>query len=189
MKESEVEKKLALVIANLGGKKSKINDWITIAETCKELADHFGSAQKVANELGRHYGTVREILKLAELPDEVKELIRERKILYDVGQRIARIRSREDQIKVANAVVGLNSHDARALIQYTKGNPNASLNDFRERIISSKGKVEKIDVLIIPLKSESYKLLKKISDKNKSSPQKFVIGLIDQAIKNSGDSL
>ena len=46
--------------------------------------------RKVAEKLGVSYELIRSILKLSTLPEEVKGLMKDGKILYDVGQRISR---------------------------------------------------------------------------------------------------
>jgi hypothetical protein len=184
MKEFDEEKILANLFLNLKGPKKKRDNWIEIANNCKQLVDYYGSMSETAKKLGVNYEIVRSVLKLLTLPEEVKSLVRSNKILFDVGQRIARINDRETQIEVAKAVVGLTSHDARELIQYAKNNPNADLEDFKRRVITSKNRKEKLHLTIIPLKEETYSFLKKIGAKEQLSPEKLIQNVINQWIKN-----
>lgn len=183
MKRINEEKTLAILYSDLGGRKKKIHDWIYIAEKCKELTDYYGSYKEVAKKVGCTPELIRSILKLLELPNKVKKLIKERKILYDVGQRIARIKDTKLQTKVGEAVVDLNAHDARALIQYAKRFPNASLKDYKRRLMSSQKKIEKINVVIVPFKEETFKILKQFSEKNKTSPEKLILKIVNRWIK------
>lgn len=185
MKEINEEKILASLYLNLKGSKKKKDNWIEIADNCKQLVDYYGSAMKVAEKLGVHYEIIRSILKLLTLPEEVRQLIRVNKILFDVGQRIARIKDAKTQIKVAKAVVGLSNHDAREVVQYAKKYPDASLEDFRRRVIDSKNKVEKINLAIVPIKEETYKLLKKFGQRYKLSPEKLILKIVNQWIEQS----
>jgi len=184
MKKINEEKILANLYLNLKGKKKKKDNWIEIAYNCKQLTDHYGSAKEVAEKLGVHYEIIRSILKLLTLPEEVKQLIRSNEILFDVGQRIARMKNEETQIKVARVVVGLSNHDAREVIQYAKKYPNASLEDFKKRVIDSKNKIEKINLAIIPFKEETYNLLKEIGEMDKLSPEKLILKIVNQWLEN-----
>jgi len=184
MQELNEEKKLAILYTNLKGRKKKIHDWIYIAEICKELKDDYGSIKKVSENSGVSYEEIRSILKLLELSKEVQQLIKEGKILQDAAQRITRIDGEKNQIKVANAIIGLNAHDQREIIQYAKRYPEASLEEYRKRLIDSKGELEKIHVMIIPLREETYYKLKKLSNDRKTSPEKLIIGMVNQQIKS-----
>jgi len=188
MKEINEEEILANLYLNLKGPKKKKDNWITIAHNCKQLTDYYGSAKKVAEKMGVHYEIIRSILKLLTLPQEVQQLIKNDEILFDVGQRIARINDKETQIKVAKAVVGLSNHDAREVIQYAIKYPEAPIEDFKKRVIDSKNKIEKINLVIIPLKVETYELLKKIGEKDKLSPEKLLLKIVNQWIENHNDN-
>lgn len=183
MKDFNEDKILAKLYLNLKGPKKKKDNWIEIARMCKLLTDHYGSVKEVANKLGVHYEIIRSILKLLTLPEEVKELIENNLILFDVGQRIARIKDKETQTKVAKAVVGLSNYDAREVIQYAKKFPQASIKDFKKRILNSKNKSEKINLAIIPLKEEIYTLLKEYSQKENISPEKLILRIVNQWIE------
>jgi hypothetical protein len=152
MKEIDEEQILARLYLNLKGSKKKQDDWIKIAQECKRLTDFYGSIRKTADRLSVSYELIRSILKLLTLPDEVKNLIKENQILFDAGQRISRIREKERQIEAARAIAGLPAHSAREILQYAKKHPQAPLKDFRKRVISGGDKVERIHVVIIPLK-------------------------------------
>jgi hypothetical protein len=186
MKEIDEEEVLAKLYLNLKGSKKKSDDWITIARNCKKLTDYYGSAKKVADKLGVHYEIIRSILKLLTLPKEVQQLVRNNLILYDVGQRIARINGAETQIRVARAIVGLSNHDAREVIQYAIKYPDDSLEEFRVRVISSKNKTKNISLLIVPLEAETYELLRKLSEEEKLSPEKLILKIVNDWIKEHG---
>ena len=183
MKEFDEEKILASLFLNLKGPKKKRDNWIEIANNCKQLVDYYGSMREVAEKLGVNYEIIRSILKLLTLPEEVKSLVKNNEILFDVGQRIARINDRETQTKVAKAVVGLPSHDAREVIQYAKKNPDADLEDFKRRVIKSKNRMEKVHLTIIPLKEETYSFLKNIGAKDGLSPEKLIQRVVNQWIE------
>jgi hypothetical protein len=184
MNEINEEEILATLYLNLKGPKKKRNNWIEIAYKCKQLADYYGSAKKVAEKLGVHYEIIRSAIKLLTLPEEIRQLIERNEILFDVGQRIARIKNKEVQIKVARAVIGMSNHDAREVIQYAKKYPDAPLDDFKNRVMHSKDKVEKVNLVIVPMKEEMFELLKEIGKKDKLSPEKVILNIVSQWMKN-----
>lgn len=183
MKTMDEDELLASLYLNLKGSKKKRENWIEIAHQCKQLRVHYGSAHITAEKLGVSDELVRAILTLLTLPEEVQQRIKNNQILFDAGQRIARIKNKETQIKVAEAIIGLKSHDQRQVIQYAKGYPHASLDDFIERLVDSKDKIEKLILLILPLQEDTYAILKIMGAKEKSSPEKLILRLIDQWIE------
>ena len=183
MKNFDEEKILANLYLNLKGSKKKRDNWIEIARNCRQLTDYYGSAQIVAEKLGVSYEIVRSVLTLLTLPEEVQEIIARNQILFDVGQRLSRIKNKETQIKVAKIIIGLSSHDARQVIQYTKKYPDASIDDFKRRLIGSKDKIEKINLIVVPFREENFAILKKISEKQKTSPEKLIREIVDQWIE------
>ncbi len=185
MNEIDEEKMLARLYLNLKGAKKKQDNWFDIAQDCKQLRDYYGSAKKVADKIGVSYELIRALLKLTALPDEVKELIKDDKILFDVAQRIARINGNERRVEVARAVVGLSAHDARDLIQYAKKYPKEPLDNFKKRVTEGKDRIEKVNLAIIPLKEEIYSYLKAEGQKNNVSPEKLILLILDEWIKTS----
>jgi hypothetical protein len=183
MNEMDEEKILARLYVNLKGAKKKQDNWIDIAEDCKRLNDYYGSAKKVAEKIGVSYELIRALLKIPTLPEEVKGLIKEDKILFDVGQRIARIKGRERQVEVAKLIAELPSHDARDIVQYAKKYPDEPLDGFRKRVLEGKDKVEKVHLAIIPLRADIYSLLKIESEKRNVSPEKFILSILDDWMK------
>jgi len=185
MNEIDEEKILARLYLNLKGAKKKQDNWVDIAQDCKQLKDYYGSAEKVAEKIDVSYELIRALLKLPTLPEEVKELIKDEKILFDVAQRIARINGKARQVEAAKAVVGLSAHDARDIIQYAKKYPTESLDDFKKRVTEGKNRIEKVHLAIIPLKEKIYSLLKTEGQKRKISPEKLILLIIDEWIKTS----
>lgn len=184
MKETDEDRALANLYLNLKGPKKKRSNWIKIAQDCKQLTDQYGSAKEVAEKLGVDYEIVRSLLKLLTLPEEVKRLIENNEILFDVGQRITRIDGEENQIRVAKAVIGLTNHEAREVIQYARKFPNAPLDDFRKRVIKNKNRVENIHLAIIPLGEDTYKQLKTIGEKENVTLERLILKIVKQWIEN-----
>ena len=172
------EKLLAILFINLKGAKNKSSNWIEIAETAQKLSDHYGSPRKLADKIGVSYELMRTILRLLRLPQEVQQLIRDGKILYDAAQRIERISDPRRQLEIARASVGLTSHQTRDLIQYGKKYPDSDIMEYRSRILGSIGQKERINVIVLPLRQELYALLKKYSKERAISIERLALQVV-----------
>lgn len=185
MTEFNEDEILATLYLNLKGSKKKRDNWMVIARNCKQLTDYYGSASQLAEKIGVSYEVIRAALVLLTLPEEVQNYIENNQILYDAGQRLARIKNKETQIKVAESIIGLSSHDARQIIQFAKKYPDESIDDFKRRVVESKDKIEKINLIIIPFREDKFEILKKISKNEKISPEILIVKIIDQWINDT----
>lgn len=185
-KKINEDKILAILYSNFSGKGKQIHDWIYIAEKLKELKDFYKSEKKVAENLSISHEMVRSTIKLLDLPKEVRQLVRQAKISQDLGWRLLGIKNKKDQIKVARAITSLSAHDARDMIRYAKNNPDKSIEKQIERLKKSKKKIQKINLVVIYLEEENYRILKEISKKNGVQPQKMISKIIKNWIKKRG---
>jgi len=163
---------------NLKGRKKKTVDWITIAKNCQKLEKKYKSPKILAEKLGVSYQLIRSILSVLELPSEVKQLIKEGKILFDAAQRINTIDDKKKQIEVAKMISGLPSHKQREIILYAKRFGGLDLSKFKNQL-TKKRKTEKIHVAIIPLKDKIHTKLQKISRKNKTTIQRSILNILE----------
>jgi len=178
--EFNEEELLASLYLNLKGPKKKHGNWMDIAEDCKKLKEYYGSAKKVADRIGVSYELIRALLTLLTLPEEVQTLIRDDKILFDVGQRIARIKGKERQIEVAKTIARLPAHDARDILQYAKKYPEAQLGDFKTRVTQGKDSIEKVHIALVPLREDIYETLKMEGQQKKLSVEKTILLILKQ---------
>lgn len=186
MKNADEERLLADLYTQLGGSKTKRDDWITIAKKCEQLSKEYGSPKKVAEKLQRSYQLIRSILSLLRLPEEVQQLIKNRKIGYDAAQRLSTMRTPAKQIEVARTIAELPSHKAREIIYYAKVNPHRGLGNYRERITAPKKKPEKIYVTVIPLTKDTYKKLNDAGKKKGISLEKLILSIVGDWMERRG---
>ncbi len=178
-KINDTDEALAILFANLkGAKRNKPHDWIKVAESYEILKKYYPSDKEIAEKVGVSHEIIRSISKLLELTEENKKLLRERKILLDTGEALSGIKNSQLQNEVGESVIGLSAHDARDLIQYVKQYPNEPFEEFKQRILTSKNRIEKLHLTVVPLKEEPYQLLRKIAKKQKKS----IEGLISEII-------
>lgn len=170
---------LANLFLNLKGGKKKTDDWITIAKNCQKLEKIYKSQKTVAEKLGVSYQLIRSIISLLELPNEIKNNIQNRKILFDAAQRLNTIEDKKIQINVAKIISGLPSHKQREIILYAKRFKGKGLEKFKKNILK-KQETEKVHVAIIPLKKDIHTKLQKESKKKKSTIQQIILQIIDE---------
>ncbi len=177
-KKIEEEKLISILYANFQGKKRKINDWMFLAENIKKLSDFYGSHKKLAQNLGISNELIRETLKLLELPKYVQELVKNNKIKHEVAWRISSIKGNENQVRVAKAIIGLNTHEARDVARIFRNNPNMNIEDYVEKLKKSKSTIEDINLVILPMKKTDYVKIKKFAEREGMTPERLMINYI-----------
>jgi len=183
MDTKKEEELLALLFVNLKSRKKKTGKLLLkMAQACKLLSEHYGSSKSLAEKQSVSVETIRGFARVAELPEEVKNLIKEEKINFDVAQRLCRLEGKDLQIKVAKIVEGMNADDAREIIQYAKKFPDESLDEIKKRLSASKRRAEKYNLIILPLPEDLFKLLNSFAKKKDISTEKFIIETLRERV-------
>lgn len=139
-------------------KRREIN-LLEVAEEMKSLYDTQKSLEEVAKFVKLSSEMVREFLKVTELDEKVKELIRNNLIKgVDIAYRISRL-SKKNQILLAKQVVdkNLSSDDVRAIIKYSIDNPRMSIERATNRVIRSK--TQKVYVAYLGIEKDTFEKL------------------------------
>lgn len=173
---------LANLFLNLKGNKEKREDWISIANTCQQIVNKSKTRKEAAKKLGVSPELIRSIISLLKLPDDVQQLVKEKKILFDAAQRINTLDDEERQIEVAKTIAGLNSHEQREIIQYAKKFPKSKLSNFKKRVTKPR-ETQKIRLAIVPLKDNTFSILQKERIRKRISMEKVILSIIDEWIK------
>ena len=175
MKEKiEEEKLISVLYANFSGKSRKINNWIYLAKITKKLTEFYGSYSKLAEKLSVSPELIRETLKLLDLPEKIQEIVKTGKLKHEVAWRIASIKGKGNQEKVADVVLGLNTHDAREVVRKFRNNPKLNLKEYIVNINKSKRKMEKINLMILPIDEINFLHIKKQAIRRNLSPERFI---------------
>ena len=182
-RDSRENNALATVYLNLRGGKKKKSNWIEIATAVKWAVRRYGGVGAAAEKLGYSYELVRTIPTLLTLPKEVREQVRNGKILYDAAQRLARLKDPDQQRKTAQAIIGMTSHDARQVIQFAKRFPDRDPQDFRRQVESSKATTKEVHVVILPLREELFLKLRRQAQEENVSVEKFILGRLGDFVR------
>jgi hypothetical protein len=140
MRQLDENTALSILFGNTKRKKRQVN-LIKIAKSCKYLVDLYGSKAAVAARLGIHSEMIRQFISLLTLPEEVKNLITDRKIdRLDVAYRIAMLKNQDQQIAVAKHAANLpSSKDIRDILRIVnKG--GVSVEESTRRVLEAKPK-------------------------------------------------
>ena len=179
---------LARIYLNLKGAKKKRDEWITIARLVEELVARKESLPVAAKTMDVSVELTKSILSLLTLPDEIMRSIASGEIGFDVGQRLARVRSRQRQKRIAAAIKGLSSHDARQVILFSKQNPLSEPHAFALRVSQSKQQREKVHLVVLPIRDGLYRGLDELARKRKIPVSQLLLSVVRDAVATQGGS-
>ncbi len=161
------ETALSLLFGNTKRKK-RSTDLVTLAEACAYLVRLRGSQRAVAESLGLSTEMIREFLMALKLPDEVREMIRQRKIdRLDVVRELASLKSQAAQVEAARVAALCSSKDLRDIKRLIKLG-GTSVEEARALVLGSKPKG--FHIFLLDLDDELYSALLESSEKMGMKP-------------------
>jgi len=160
------------------------NDTIQV---CDELynstsGEQFERIEKIAKTLGISPSTVSKYLSYRLVPDEVRELVNERKLGANVAYRITSAfwPNTEKIIKIAQYMTRMTKSEWERALDIGKRKPEASV----EEIIEGAKKPQIVYQLVIPLDAETRDLLANIAKERKIDTVTLVKNLIDDFLES-----
>jgi hypothetical protein len=163
---------LAIVFSNTKRKRRSV-DLITVAECLEFLVHLYGSQNAVAEKIGISSEMIRQFRKILTLPDDVKKMIKARKIdKLDVAYRISLIDDSEKQKTAAQIIGNLQTHDVRDIVRFMKTHPETSITNSKKVILESKPK--DIHIFVIDLDEDSYQAIIKEAAQSGIKPADLV---------------
>lgn len=147
---------LACVFSNTHRKKRSI-DLVTLAENVAFLKELYKTIDSVSKKTDLSKEMLRELLLPLELPDEIKRLVRERKI-DRIGHivEISKIKDREKQLEFSLSLAGFSTDDIRDIRRISKVS-HVDIKTASNTISSLKSKG--IHVIIFDADDKLYKFL------------------------------
>lgn len=119
-------------------KRNKKNS-VKYAETCEELVELVGEYDEVIRMLSKKTGikesTVRDLCKVARMPDEIKELIMKGELPLTTAFMIP-VAGDETQIDIARAISGLPQEFAKKVAKYIKTHPDEPPREARSKALA-----------------------------------------------------
>jgi len=192
--EFDENEALAILLTNLGKTKRNKN-LLTIAECCVRLKERYGSWGKLAkriviNNKRAHIDeeTLREYGTIVGLPDEIKRLIKDGKLTsMDKAFRTSCLKEREDQIKLAKAIIrrNLTTSDVRAIVEYKTKNPDIALEQAIARVLDSKTRVVTHHIVIMELQTKTLEALREEARNVKKTLEELVFIILSERWKKN----
>lgn len=187
MPEFDENKALAILLTDLG-KKKRTENLLKIAEYCVYLRDRYGTWSELAKRVNisderAHISAemLREFGAILELPDEVKQMIKDNLIIsVDIAYRISLLEQKSDKISLASTVVDkkLPASDVRAIVEYKMKNPNVTIDQATQRVLESKSKVVMHHIVIMELSETTLAALRKEAEKSRQSPENLTFAIL-----------
>jgi len=148
-----------------------------------ELLSKLGSVNKVADHLGVNPQTVRNWLGFAGVPEEIKKMVKEKKLGATTAVRITRgIEDEEMAVEIAKKIKEVPSSTRREMIIDTaRQNPQKSVKEVMK--IASKKKYTKFTINLTPIVSFA---LKKACDDLKSAPEDITVEALEEWLRKRG---
>lgn len=169
-------------------KKWRIMNPIEIAENLKILCDHFPRAE-VAKRLGiDERGTLWSYLRLVDLPEEVKQLVREGRIGRDAAYRLTIRLNKQEQGAVANAILkyGLKSDELKGIVQaLKKRNPSMSIEDTISLTLKARQQVTEEHVIVTKIEDDTFAALCRKSNETGILVQELVKKALTEVLPES----
>lgn len=149
---------LARIAKGTKRKKREIN-LLDVSKAIKSEYQKTGSLSKVAASVKLSPEMVRQFLKVCELEEDVRELVRSGSITsVDICYRLSKLPGKE-QVALARQTVekGLSSGDVRAIVRYKTANPKVPVEKAVRKTLQSKDKA--VYVAYLPISEETFKQL------------------------------
>jgi hypothetical protein len=186
------ERKAARIILSIGShRKERVLDPIAVAEELQELCKNI-PRREVARRLKIADRTLRIYLKLLDLPEPVKELIRSRKIGQDFAYRLALLDNPKEQEALGKAILenDLTNKEVRGIVQtLRRRNPDMSIDECIQLAIKYRPRIEEQFLIITKIEPETLQRLEARSRTENIAPaellRRIVLELIPQGTLSS----
>jgi transcriptional regulator with XRE-family HTH domain len=179
------ETAIATIFANTKRHK-RVVDLLTIAECFEFLTKVYGSQEEVARKTDLSREMVREFLQILNLPPDIKDLIKARKIdSIDTAYRLTKLKDDTSLRTVVNKLSILQALDVRDVVRTTMENSETSVDTATEVVLKAKPK--NVHVFIIDFTEENYKKLVSSARKRSCSPADLIKNIVDSWLSDIKD--
>jgi len=179
------ETALAIIFANTKRHK-RVVDLLTIAESFEYLRSIYRTQEEVAKKTDLSREMVREFLQILNLPSDIKNLIKLRKIdSVDKAYRLSKVKDQTSLNTIVNRLSSLQTHDVRDVVSTTEENAGISIDSATDVVLKSKPK--NLHVFILDLSDNDYKKLVSAARLNNHSPAGLVKRIVEKWLGNLKD--
>jgi hypothetical protein len=169
------EKAVAVMMANLKGSKKKPSNLLEFAKACRMLHNKWG-IKKMSEFFNVSEYQLRQIDKINDLNLDVQKLVKEGKLGIEAAYQLWRLSGRR-QSEAAEAVLGMTAYEVRSFVHLLKTKPNISVKECTK--LFSKTSRSKINLLVLPLTSQTYNRLRQIASKSRKNVHDLVLKILE----------
>ena len=169
---------LAIAISNLKGAKTKA--LIPTAQALRTLRNQCSSNAEVGKKVGVSREIVREFLSLLELPEEVQELLTEKRLSLEHGRKLAQLNRRQPELVpvVAKASTDLHAHEVRELVELVLREPDVPVNESLARLQASRSVHTREYHVVAILGEEEFRTLERAARRLKLAPDELTSKIV-----------
>lgn len=139
MVDSKINDAIARVLLSTKRKSRQYSIW-EIANDILFLKNETGGLNNVSNLIGITIGMLNQFLSVYNLPEEIIELVKQKKIeSVSLVYYLSKF-DPDDSIKLVSYILqeGLSSQELRIILPFRKRNPNESIENVVKRVLDSK---------------------------------------------------
>jgi len=173
-------KAAAILSANVKGG-SKPSNVMDVARACRILSKSWGW-DKMASFLNASTTQLRQIDKINDLVPEAKKLVRAGKLRIEASYQLSRVDEKR-QAEAARLAQSMKAHEVRRLVNLLLTDKNLSPKDARNSTFKEMRR--EVNMLVLPLTSETYGALELLSKRSKTNLHDYVLRIIEKHIANS----
>ena len=172
-----VEKAIAIMLANLKGPKNKPSKISEFAAACRLLKHSDGWGFAKMTEFFNVSGTMlREIDRLNELRPEFKKLADERKLGIGAAYQLTRI-DESKQHEAARLFQDMTTAEIRNMVFYLTNNRNISVAEAKE--MADRLKTPVVNILALPISDELKTRLESSAKVHKQTIHEYAVKLLE----------
>lgn len=173
-----VEKAVAILIANLKGTKKKPSGLFEISKAVETMISEW-DIEKCSEFFKISEYQLRQFDKLNEFEPTVQEIIEKNKFGVESAYQISRLDTKIQE-KAAKIIHGLRSHEVRQFIHLIKQNPKMSMTEARKTVEASLR--ENSQIIVFPLSLQIFADLQKKSKKHKKKIHDYILQIIEEEL-------
>ena len=169
------ENATAIMMGNLKGSKNKPSNLLEFGEACRFWTKKKG-VKWTSNRFKSSQYMIRQIDKINEIDNpKLRKMIKDGKLGIEASYQLWRIKEPK-RSQVANIVKDMITDDIRRFVYFIVKNPSLSIDECKKMFEHEKPK--KLNLLVLPLDSNTYKNLEKEAKRHKLKIHDYVLKLL-----------
>ena len=169
------ENATAIMMGNLKGAKNKPSNLLEFGEACRFWVNKKG-VKWTSERFKSSQFMIRQIDKINDIHNpKLRKMIKDGKLGIEASYQLWRIKEPK-RSQVANIIKDMTTDDIRRFVYFIVKNPSLSIDECKKMFEHEKPK--NINLLVLPLDSDTYNNLNKEAKRHKQKIHDYVLKLI-----------